>query len=1454
MSQPSLINILANLSATDSWHDFHSDIKGIQYIIEKNEGVYCSGLPKGVTDLGRFSDEDNTLNSVVNQINGAKIENFGVRFPQSMGMGVGVYKGAQIPKFTIGTINENKYSVTSLVVASGSKKSEAGKSYLEAGEFVTGLGIEDKCAIIVDAAAVSILTILKSGPTLKQEMYYVLTPEVVNDPAGKTGVDNDVFDGKNGIKLIPCEPNCPESFNYNYSYADEINSGDKLKNLSVNPYDKFFSAYNFQLSEVQRNRKGKKTVYTTNLLIKSNDKSMPITEDVKDSKTKNNITFLKSILVSTINALNGKKDLKKNNFLFNAKFQQKRSGDWLQVLVCLILKSRKLKQYAAPGKAPGDQSIEDKITKVYFVTHDRVALAFALLLGVQCIYTHAKTKSCYIFKAASPEALELESSTLLGTRISELGNMLIILSAVKDNFVSVQERQYTLYNSFKQTKIISFCENQILTTIPGKYPQLFVDGAPFNSSDFNQFTAETFEICLLYDYLLLNYPDLKFQYEELTTKIDQLTDRITQLLADINKRRTAKKNPQTASVIVGEKESDMKKCISDYESILACASTLETTLDKYVTQKDPSTIIGNIENTILSFQKTPNRKLASGWSWDNTSTGSRVWEAFKNVVGAASSKSDKNAFLYSLDLLPVNIKNHLSTKYFQINQRVFLQPSVAFLERAKRNDQPITSSRLIKFKSSAQGFIAEVFLNFGSTPIQPSIPAPEEVLYPFTINEDYERIIKDALTSADPNSILSEESIVSENSQATLVNMITGEEPQSADETGNLATGNFSENLIQANKNLNYSTSVEKVGGEDEGTTITDPLAVSKTKPELLKKKKVVAEIIAARTAEAADAGGTELVSFRKLRSGAMQSTPAAGTPQNLADIAASDEEQTNSNTENTTINTDLSSLPPDPAVSSALPPIPPEDDNTRLSLDISSIASTPPSSDATIVVEPNSRRIDADFETSIKDATYTLVNAILLYKNDPGAIARLKAIIDPILRKIEPDTAIFTQTLEDSGDLESAETSSVSSSTAASGSETSSVAGPEPEPAPPAPAPAPGPVKRRGKKGGVPLFTIESEKRTALAELFDRLNLTSPDSQSISLSETGNMLKDINYMFHPLFPIYMIAESLNEIVGNDNVEDSLDYDLYLNYFNFLRKMREELVEVYSSKTPMDVAMGFMIGAGLKEFLFTTNIDSLNVDLEGGAAQVPSLNNMEVAKVSNSNEGIIGDGEEMVGVAKGKNGEEDLSESSSSSSSSVPDNSYCVRVIGMPKEEFLPISILTGVFKDFITGSVIRSEEEIENGKIILKSTIFKNYIKNIDIPSIFRVDADTTQPIESFKQKCMIFLLETGNIIISERGGTPIQIPVPISSEEVVTSQVDVGMGFEKEEPEMTKDSYSDLGMGVGMREGLPAAGAGGSKKRRAKKNKRTIKQNRKTKRKVTKFYRDKIKKYTRKHKKTAL
>ena len=72
-----LLNVLANLSATDSWHDFHDDIKDFREIILSNKETYMEGLPRGVTELGNFNNEGHALSSVVKTKERTSITNFG---------------------------------------------------------------------------------------------------------------------------------------------------------------------------------------------------------------------------------------------------------------------------------------------------------------------------------------------------------------------------------------------------------------------------------------------------------------------------------------------------------------------------------------------------------------------------------------------------------------------------------------------------------------------------------------------------------------------------------------------------------------------------------------------------------------------------------------------------------------------------------------------------------------------------------------------------------------------------------------------------------------------------------------------------------------------------------------------------------------------------------------------------------------------------------------------------------------------------------------------------------------------------------------------------------------------------------------------------------------------------------------------------------------------------------
>jgi hypothetical protein len=92
--------------------------------------------------------------------------------------------------------------------------------------------------------------------------------------------------------------------------------------------------------------------------------------EVKDSKKHNSPESMKGFLQS----LFGKPASPTTSFGINTKWVQKRSGDWLQVLCARDMNNRTFVP-ALPAK-----------TKPIFVTHDRIAVAYALMMGVSTLY------------------------------------------------------------------------------------------------------------------------------------------------------------------------------------------------------------------------------------------------------------------------------------------------------------------------------------------------------------------------------------------------------------------------------------------------------------------------------------------------------------------------------------------------------------------------------------------------------------------------------------------------------------------------------------------------------------------------------------------------------------------------------------------------------------------------------------------------------------------------------------------------------------------------------------------------------------------------------------------------------------------------------------------------------------------------------------------------------------
>jgi hypothetical protein len=240
------------------------------------------------------------------------------------------------------------------------------------------------CGFVLDFGQHHFLEDLAKGPTSVEknndpyQIYYLLTPECVNDPAGKPNVNNTTYfktDVKpNGVKLIPYVQTGHETMNY--TAYDENNS-------TYN--NNFISKYNYELSPIKSSYQSKKEKYIVDLNISYTDKNdKPFFAAIKDSKDENSVKTIEKYLRSIIGMLIKPTTKNPENiFKLNCKVQQKRGGDWFQVLCCHDVRNRTYTNMLDPDRKNLASLPTD--CPIYFVTHDQVAVAYALSIGVNVI-------------------------------------------------------------------------------------------------------------------------------------------------------------------------------------------------------------------------------------------------------------------------------------------------------------------------------------------------------------------------------------------------------------------------------------------------------------------------------------------------------------------------------------------------------------------------------------------------------------------------------------------------------------------------------------------------------------------------------------------------------------------------------------------------------------------------------------------------------------------------------------------------------------------------------------------------------------------------------------------------------------------------------------------------------------------------------------------------------------
>jgi hypothetical protein len=254
---PVFKNELAYLSRSDAHHDLGELFKDTMYKKDQNvKTAFDSGLPVPATVafhegdafasvvISATNSTGNTINihtgnnkqedylqEALNQVPDCTTSDTGAFSTFAIGVGGDTIFKYRVVRFVTKCSNNTSFKGEDL--AAIACKSDFGRTFVTN----TKLG-EDvlEAAIIVDFSQHHFMEDLASGVSNNFKIHYLMTPEVVNDPAGKPNVNNKSLFGlpNKGIKLISYVQTDPEPISYT-----------KYNEFEPSTSNNFFSNYDF---------------------------------------------------------------------------------------------------------------------------------------------------------------------------------------------------------------------------------------------------------------------------------------------------------------------------------------------------------------------------------------------------------------------------------------------------------------------------------------------------------------------------------------------------------------------------------------------------------------------------------------------------------------------------------------------------------------------------------------------------------------------------------------------------------------------------------------------------------------------------------------------------------------------------------------------------------------------------------------------------------------------------------------------------------------------------------------------------------------------------------------------------------------------------------------------------------------------------------------------------------
>jgi hypothetical protein len=353
---------LPNLAVSDASHDFNGARAN-----DKDTNIPPGNIFKqiwknykdvGVPHIGPLStevlDEYSTLNKLIPFLKGdSKISN-AQQFQRE-------FLREDLNKTVTIISGEPDYKIRSLKISD-----ETDDKWLKtSSELYDWLNPHKQSAIafLIDASKGRFYDLLmndkKADSSIAQKKAYIINNrEGVNDAAGKLSISND----PNNIVSLE-EINDTDTSHILYPIMDL----ERITQLTSR--ELFCSKYALTVSPIKLNNK--KEVITLGITNKDLTRQVTILKGTKEESHPNAVPTLISLIDKLLSSLLKSGEAEKKT-LYHTYLQQKRSGDWLQVLSCL-------------------DTIRYKIpegTRIMFVTLDTLALVYALIMGVDVLFTY----------------------------------------------------------------------------------------------------------------------------------------------------------------------------------------------------------------------------------------------------------------------------------------------------------------------------------------------------------------------------------------------------------------------------------------------------------------------------------------------------------------------------------------------------------------------------------------------------------------------------------------------------------------------------------------------------------------------------------------------------------------------------------------------------------------------------------------------------------------------------------------------------------------------------------------------------------------------------------------------------------------------------------------------------------------------------------------------------------